>query len=322
MSVQRACLHAAVTAALVSAGVVIAAAFTSQVVNMTARVEQPPTVIKYPLDPSPLSQVQVDAITQDAIGLTGCEPGDLEFPYEAPAGTCVWWPLRISVRDNYYDPLVDLLVSDVFAGDLNGTMLPEVPVHVTMLGLSQGEASETTLADRVEINWCVSGPLENDACAPGGQLDPGAEAHLDLLMFTKPNSLGQQEFAAAGAYTINGGPSAEWTDPAGVLCAPLGECPLALPVQVTVATNAAPSQTVTTDEATTDAATTTTSTSGTTTTTTTTPVPTPTPTPAPASAPPPESTPTPTPPPPTPTPTPAPPEPTPTPTPEPTPTGP
>src|SRR3972149_5514753 len=80
-------------------------------------------------------------------------------------------PLRISVRDNYYDPLVDLLVRDVFAGDLNGTMLPEVPVHVTMLGLSQGEASETTLADRVEINWCVSGPLENDACAPGGQLD-------------------------------------------------------------------------------------------------------------------------------------------------------
>ena len=216
------------------------AAFTSQAVNLTARVEQPPTIIKHPLDPPPLTQAEVDVITQDEIGLTGCQPGELEFPYEAPTDACVWWALRINLRNNYYDPLVDLLVKDAFMGELDGVALPHVPVKVHLLGQNLGQAQQTEFSDRVEIDWCVTGNLQDRACSPGSQLDPGKDAHLDMLVFTRPNPQGQQEFASPGTYTLNGGPSAEWTDPGGVRCAPLAECPVAQPLMIDAVGDAAP----------------------------------------------------------------------------------
>ncbi len=220
------------TAAVIIGGVVMVAAFTSQTVNITARVEQPPTIVKYPLTPPPVTQAEVDAMTLDAIGVTGCQPGELEFPYEAPTGTCVWWALRVSVRNNYYDPLIDLAVKDTFVGERDGITLSEVPVKVSPLGASQGQVELTELTDQVQIDWCLTGSLQDGACTGGGRLDPGAEAHLDLLVFTKPDLEGQQEFVSPGTYTLNGGPSAEWVDPNGVVCAPLAECPTAQPMIV------------------------------------------------------------------------------------------
>ncbi len=240
------------------------AAFTSQVVNITARIEQPPTIEKFAVADPEVTQAEVDAITQAAIGLTGCQPANLEFPYEAGTGACVWWALRISLRNNYYDPLIDLLVRDAFIGELNGLPLGHVPVMVELLAPTLGEAQATASFDRVEIEWCVTGPLQAGACIPGGALDPGLDAYLDLLVVTRPDPTGRQEFVSPGAYTLNGGPSAEWTDPSGVLCAPLAECPLAQPMMVEAVFGLAPTPTPTP---------------------TSTPTPTPTPTPAPTATP-------------------------------------
>lgn len=208
------------------------AAFTSQTVSITARVDQPPIITSYPLDPAPLTQAEVDAMTQDAIGVSGCQPGDLEFPYEATTGACAWWALRIGVRNNYYDPLIDLTVEDTFVGKVDGMLLPEVPVKVRLLAVSLGDAQQTASLDRVQIDWCVTGPLQDGGCTGGGQLEPGLDAYVDLLVFTQLNLQGQQEFTAAGTYTLDEGPRARWVDPSGVICAPLAECPMAQPVTV------------------------------------------------------------------------------------------
>ena len=265
----RAWLAVVLTMAIISGGVVVVAAFTSQVVNITARVEQPPTIEKFAVADPQITQAEVDAITQADTGVTGCQPADTEWPIEVPTDTCVWWVVRIAVHNSFYTPMIDVLVTDRISAEL----------EAVILSLTGGEAQIMTQQLQDRLTWCVSGPLLGDACqAGGGQLDPGDGETLDLLVFTGQNPPGKQAYTSPGEYELNSGAVAKWLDPDGVQCGQQpGGCPSTPSIPVTaVCVNSCSDPTFA-------------------------PAPTPTPTPTPAPAPALTATPTPTP-----TPTPAP----------------
>ena len=205
---------------LIVAGISGFAASTSQWVNIFARVEQPPTVVKHVLKDPDLTGSPVQPPV-------GCMPADSEPPLEVPIETCIWWVLRIQVTNSFPDTIMeDLVVTDRFGAELDGQPLSDVPVNVEVITHSRGQSGKETFETQVRINWCVTGDLDvAGECVDGGQLLPGESAFLDMLVWTKLNPSGKQEYTSPGAYEMNSGATAKWLDQNGVQCAPLADCP-------------------------------------------------------------------------------------------------
>ena len=202
------------------------AASTSQWVNILARVEQPPTVVKHVLKDPDLTGSPVQPPV-------GCMPADSESPLEVPIETCVWWVLRIQVTNSFPDTAMeDLVVRDLFGAEMDGQPLSDVPVDVEVITHSRGQSGKETFETQVRINWCVTGDLVGGECLDGGQLLPGESAYLDMLVWTKLNPSGRQEYTSAGTYQMNSGATAQWLDQSGAKCAPLPDCPSTAPIDV------------------------------------------------------------------------------------------
>lgn len=200
-------------------------AFTAQIVNLEARIVQPPTIQKFVVPDPQVTQGQVDAITQASTGVTGCQPGDTAYPIEVPTETCVWWVLRIAVRNNFPTPLTDMLVKDRFGAELDAAVL----------AASRGDAQVVVQGNQARLTWCVTGPILAGACDPGvGQMLPGDSETLDLLVFTKLNPPGKQAYTSPGEHVMNSGATAKWDDPSGIVCGQqAGGCPSTPPITLT-----------------------------------------------------------------------------------------
>jgi hypothetical protein len=198
-------------------------AFTSQWINVTARVAQPPTVEKSVLADPPITQGNVDAITQASNGITGCLPADSQFPIEVATHTCVWWVLRITVTNSTGAEMHDVMVVDRFGAELGvGESLDYVPVEVVPIFHSRGRSSSgpAPFETQFRVVWCVTDgePGAVDAISDDSCIDPvppqpllaGESEFVDLLVFTKLNPSGKQEYTCPGTYTMNSGASATW----------------------------------------------------------------------------------------------------------------
>jgi len=216
---RRLAVAIAVFAALGSA--FFLTAFEYHVIDIRARIHRPPTVVKHVLKDPDLTGSPVQPPE-------GCIPADTEFPLEVPINTCVWWVLRIEVTNTFFGTdtgMQDVVVTDRFGAELDGQPLSDVPVNVEVITHSRGQSGKETFETQVRINWCVTGDLVAGECVDGGQLLPGESAFLDMLVWTKLNPSGKQEYTSPGTYEMNSGATAKWVDQSGVQCAPLANCP-------------------------------------------------------------------------------------------------
>ena len=210
---------------LIGLGVLVTAptleANTSQWVDLTAHVSQPPTIQKVALADPPISQGEVDEITQATTGATGCLQADAEPPIEVPIETCVWWVLRIAVTNSTGGEMHDLMVVDRFGAELGvGEFLDYVPVEVVVVSHSRGQSGTGTFDTQHRVVWCVTNgepgpvdPINDETCVdpvPPDPLMPGESAFIDLLVFTRLNPSGRQEYTSTGTYTMNSGATATW----------------------------------------------------------------------------------------------------------------
>ncbi len=127
----------------------------------------------------------------------------------------------------------NVVVTDNFGAEMDGQPLNDVPVDVQVITHSRGGFHKDNFETQVRITWCVTGDLVGGECVDGGPLLPGESAFLDMLVWTKLNPAGHQEYTCPGTYQMNSGATAKWKDQNGVQCAPLAECPSTPPVDVT-----------------------------------------------------------------------------------------
>lgn len=242
--------------ALVIGGLSRLTAFTSQVVDIQARVQKPNFVQEFILSDQQrdalVAQEEVDGIILARSGQENCIPGDTTQPIEVVAGTCAWWVVRIWTQNDpvlhQLDPLVEFDMTDVHLSDeFNG----ELEVHV--LGPTEtlaGEANPSRgLADQrptdgpdssTTVTWCITGDLTNSAiagCQDAAAATPfisGETAVLDLLVWTGLDSNSLQQYTQSSPHVLNLGATMSWDDPDGLQCGPTGRCPAAPPIAVEV----------------------------------------------------------------------------------------
>jgi hypothetical protein len=126
-----------------------------------------------------------------------------------------------------------VVVTDHFGAELDGQPLSDLPVDVQVITHSGGHFHQDNFETQVRITWCVTGDLVDGECVDGGALLPGESAFMDMLVWTKLNPAGKQEYTCPGTYEMNSGATAKWLDENGVNCAPLADCPSTAPIDVT-----------------------------------------------------------------------------------------
>jgi len=210
------------------------AAEESYVLTIEARLIEPPSlitknVVKHPLEM--ISQEEVDSLYFANTGVEpseqfDCQQADTNPPILVPIETCVWWVLRINVTNLFENPISNVMVTDHFSAELDGEPLDSMPVHVEEITHTAGQAGKKVFTTQVRILWCVTGNLGEEAeeCVKKGDdrdlLGAGETATLDVLVFTKLNPSGRQEYTSPCdktmekdlCYELNSGATAKWID--------------------------------------------------------------------------------------------------------------
>ena len=232
---------------VIASGIAAFGAFESHVINVRARVIKPNIIEKVVLD-DPLNEAGTSGITQEKVDqivnqindplhllpdVTGCTEASLvpdplnPDPLVVPIETCVWWVLRITVTNMTGQDMHDVMVVDRFGAELGvGEFLDYVPVGVIPIYHTRGKPSTGLVEDgfftQFRVVWCVTdgltlpGPLDpitDDTCIgpdPPTPLEPGDSEFIDLLVFTKLNPAGKQEYTTPGTYTMNSGATLKW----------------------------------------------------------------------------------------------------------------
>ncbi len=215
-------LNAALAAAFLVASKL--GAFESFVLNISAHVEQQPTIISTTVTAHPLAvitQQDVDATYFSATGQKPdpnfhCRQASTSPPILVPSQTCVFWLMRITATNNFGKPISNVVVTDSFS--------PAVAVRI--LSSSSGSSTRRLSPTEDDTLWCVTGTLDRatEQCTMKGtsqdQLITGETGTLDMLVFTKLNPAGGQEFTSpctggALCYELNPGATAVWIGPTG-----------------------------------------------------------------------------------------------------------
>jgi hypothetical protein len=208
------------------------AAFESHMINIQAHIVTSPD----PIEKFVLTNPQAALAESPVQPPQGCQEADTEAPIEVPINTCVFWVLRFLVTNTFSTAMSDLEVTDHFAAELDGQVISEVPVEVFVMKHTRGQSIKESFDTQVRIRWCVNGTFDaNDPCISNGVLLPGESAFMDVLVFTRLNSSGKQEYTSPGTYEMNSGATAKWlvtVDGLGVQCGPLPECPTTPPIMV------------------------------------------------------------------------------------------
>ena len=243
--------------ALVIGGLSSMAAFTARMVNIQARVQKPNLLQEFILSDQQRDALVAQDKVEDAIlsqtGQENCLPGDTTEPIEVPAGTCVWWVMRIWAHNDrlleQLEPLGEFNMRNVGLLDEFG---PELQVRIldsseTLTGLanpSRGVAYQRWAQEpgtSPAVTWCITGDLGGEAasgCADPPAASPfvsGEMATLDLLVWTGLDSDSLQQYRESSAHDLNLGATMSWEDPDAVACGPTERCASAPPITAEVA---------------------------------------------------------------------------------------
>jgi len=223
-----------VVVAVLAVGVPLVSAYEAHTVNVTARLEERYNVIKMMF---PADQEDIDAaIAQGLILNQICGPGPFagyDEPAEIPIKTCVAWDVVISFKNVHDYPISNVTVKDNFSAELGAGANATAPVDFDIKWHDRGKAKKwqdkDPFATQYKIIWYVTyngpdpfpDPEEEPDFNPedynSDSLAPGEEVSLHLLVWTKLNPSGKQEYTSASPplYTLNSGPTAKWLDPDG-----------------------------------------------------------------------------------------------------------
>ena len=189
--------------------IVAASAFTSQVVDLTARIEE---VGSQRLEKNVVPNVELTP-EEEALLPTGCERADDTIPIVVPAHTCVWWVVEIVVRNPAPSgsDMLDILVTDRFGPQLFVRRLTNDDVGDVGIHTISHSAGNGNVISREEVFWCVNGLLTGDQCTDSA-LHPGESSRLLLLVNTKISGKGKQFYTGTETKEMNSGANAKWTD--------------------------------------------------------------------------------------------------------------
>jgi hypothetical protein len=189
-------------------------AYESHLLNVKIRVEERFNVIK-------IIRTATTAEIAEAIGDgiippdAGCVPAG-DPPDEVPIETCVVWVVTIGIYNPHDYPMTEVVVTDHFGAELGGEPLPGLPVDVTVKTHSRGKSKKGSFQTQYRITWYVT-YVTGDVSDPetvdnSGVMLPGDAEYIELLVWTKLNPSGRQEYTTAGTYTLNSGPTGKWYD--------------------------------------------------------------------------------------------------------------
>ena len=120
---------------------------------------------------------------------------------DVPVFTRITWVVTIAISNPYDYVMTDVIVKDNFSAELNGELISDVPLETLIKRYTKGKAPMKTIEpQQIRIEWEV------------GTLAPGESATLELLVWTKFNPAGKQEYTSTGWYTMNSGPTMKWLD--------------------------------------------------------------------------------------------------------------
>ncbi len=145
-------------------------------------------------------------------------PGDpppwVTDPAYVPVETCVVWMVIITVSNPHEYWIYDVVVKDNFSAELAGEPLGSMPVDLLIKWHSRGKAKTEKFATQYRIIWYVD-RTEADPSYPPLGMEPGGSATLYIMVWTKLNPAGKQEYTSPGNYTLNSGATLKWLDPDG-----------------------------------------------------------------------------------------------------------
>ena len=208
--------------AVLAVTVPLVSAYEAHTINVQARVKERFNVVK-------TMRLATDAEIEEAISanvtfpdtlIRTYPPGTLDpdYPDEVPIDTCVVWVVTISICNPHTDNMTEVVVKDNFGAELAGEPLDDVPVDVDFKYHSRGKGKKEKdpFTTQYRIIWYVtfeSGDVENpETVDNSGVMEPGECAYVELLVWTKLNPAGHQEYTSPGLYTLNSGPTAKWFD--------------------------------------------------------------------------------------------------------------
>ncbi len=202
-------------------------AFESFVLNISAHVERPPTIISTTVTANPLAVITQQQVDTAYFAATGekpdpnfhCLQAGTKHPILVPIQTCVFWVMRITVTNNFSTPISNVTVTD----DFGGQPPRSVPVSVEILNDARDSSARQSFPTQYRILWCVTGNLDRatEQCTKAGDsrdlLAPAATETLDMLVFTKLDPVGRQEYTSpcTGSvlcYELNARATATWID--------------------------------------------------------------------------------------------------------------
>jgi hypothetical protein len=96
-----------------------------------------------------------------------------------------------------------VVITDHFGAELgvNGEVLSQGVLDLTVIEHSRGKVKTDTFDTQYRITWQLG-----DVCVEDGPQT------LTLLVWTKLNPAGNQEYTTPGRYEFNSGPTAKWWD--------------------------------------------------------------------------------------------------------------
>lgn len=213
----------AIAVVVVLAGALPAvSAYESHMINVTARVEERFNVFK-------VMRLAEDWEIQEAIdaGVNlppgPCNPEGVTEPGYVPIETCVVWVVTIMVMNPHDYPINNVTVKDNFSAEVGASGDETLPYDLDFKEHSRGKSNKEPFITQYRITWYVtyvSGNVEDpedplDPLDNSGEMLPGDSEYLVLLVWTKLNPSGRQEYTTPGTYTLNSGPTAKWLDPDG-----------------------------------------------------------------------------------------------------------
>ena len=193
------------TVALFLGAVPLVSAYEAHMINVIAHVEERFNIIKTMRLATPAE------IAESGIQFPGpTNPPAVSDPSTVPIETCVVWLVTITASNPHSYPITEVVVTDHFSAEMGGEQLGSLPVELYIKGHSRGKSGKDSFETQYRITWHVTwNEAEGDN---SGWLAPGESATLTMLVWTKLNPSGRQEYTSPGTYTLNSGPTMKWLD--------------------------------------------------------------------------------------------------------------
>lgn len=136
-------------------------------------------------------------------------------PFNVPMYTCVVWMVTLDFINTTDDWIYNVVIKDHFGAELGGHPLDDMPVDLIIVSHKTGSAKKELFETQYRITWYVDRDVA-DPAAPVQGIAPGQTSQLKILVWTKLNPSGRQEYTSRGYYEFNSGPTAKWEDRYGV----------------------------------------------------------------------------------------------------------